>query len=73
MKRINVIALALFAVLSLINLGAVTGKGMVQAIAKKEPAKQKLLTETAKKPPRNLAIGRLQHADACSRGIEVGG
>ena len=56
MKRINVIALALAAVLSLINLGGLTGKGMVQAIAKKEPAQQKLETQTAKKQARNLAI-----------------
>ena len=56
MKRINVIGLALAAVLSLINPGGMNSKGMVQASAKKEPAHQRSETETLKKPPRNLAI-----------------
>src|SRR5678816_3600724 len=56
MKRINVIALAVVAALSLINLGGTTGKGMVQATAKKEPVQQKSETEILKKAPRNLAI-----------------
>ena len=54
MKRINVIALALVAVLSLISLGRLTGKGIVHATATKEPVQQEF--GILKKAPRNLAI-----------------
>src|SRR5678815_3240683 len=54
MKRINVIAPALAAVLSLISLGGLTGKGIAQATATKEPVQQEF--GILKKAPRNLAI-----------------